>query len=298
MSPHTSLKAHTSVRFAALISLLFFAVPTARAQQRIPLIINWPASAGSDGPFPVYCGFSMPKTAVKAASQISVVDAAGQAVAVEVEPLARWTPDESLKWVGLHFMAKRGVAYFAMAVPATMKAGVEVKEVAGNILIDTGAAKFELPKQGALLGRVMIGPSLVAPGGMACLTVKDQAGRMADELKSDPPVIEYQGGNFVVVRREGFLKTAADETLAKYVVRLEFLAGSATVKMQHSFIVTEDTNKTQFADIAVRVPLAKAAQRQVMFDADDGAEDADTVRVEHEPILSDASRPLSKVTLC
>lgn len=232
--------------------------PIIRAQNRIPLKMDWPSSA--DVAFPVYCGFSCPKGTINEAAQISVVDAAGQAVAVEVEPLAKWVPDGSLKWVGLHFMAKRGVDYFAMALPAKTKAGVMVQDGAEAILIDTGAAKVELPKKGALLGRVMIGASIVAPGGLACLTVKDQAGRVADELQSEAPKIEYQGGNLVVVRREGLLKTATGETLAKYVVRLEFLAGSATVKMQHSFIVTEDTNKTQFADIAVRLPLAKVTR--------------------------------------
>ncbi len=257
----------------ALLALALSLLPahSLQAQNRIPLQIDWPVKA--DVAFPVYCGFSSPKGALRETGQISVVDGAGQVVAAEAEPLARWQPDGSLKWVGLHFMAKRGVAYFATAVPPTMKAGVIAKDGADAILIDTGAAKFELPKQGALLGRVMIGQSVIAPGGSACLTVKDQAGRMADELKSDAPKIEYQGGNFVVVRREGLLKTATDEALAKYVVRLEFLAGSATVKMQHSFIVTEDTNKTQFADIAVNVPLVKAAQRRVMFDADEGVDD-------------------------
>ena len=241
-----------------LLLLWLGAAQIANAQERIPLKIEWPGTG--DVAFPVYCGFSSPKGVLQEPGQVSVVDTAGQAVAVEVEPLAKWQPDGSLKWVGLHFLAKRGVDYFATAVPATTKAGVLVADGADAILIDTGAAKVELPKKGALIGRVMIGASIVAPGGQACLTVKDQAGRVADELKSDAPKIEYQGGNFVVVRREGLLKTAADETLAKYVVRLEFLAGSATVKMQHSFIVTEDTNRTQFADISVLVPLAKVTR--------------------------------------
>ena len=264
----------------ALLVLALSLLPALRlqAQNRIALQIDWPVKA--DVAFPVYCGFSSPKGALRETEQISVIDAAGQVVAAEAEPLAHWQPDGSLKWVGLHFMAKRGVAYFATAVPPTLKSGVIVYDGADAILIDTGAARFELPKQGALLGRVVIGQSVVAPGGSACLTVKDQAGRLADELKSAAPKIEYQGGNFVVVRREGLLKTATDEILAKYLVRLEFLAGSATVKMQHSFIVTEDTNKTQFADIAVTVPLVKAGLRRVMFDADGGADDtplSDTV---------------------
>jgi hypothetical protein len=241
-----------------IVALCLLPALRGTAQNRIPLKIDWPSSA--DVAFPVYCGFSCPKETISEAAQISVVDAAGQAVAVEVEPLAKWVPDGSLKWVGLHFMAKRGVDYFAMAVPVPIKAGMTVEDGADAILIDTGAAKVELPKKGALIGRVMIGASVVAPGGAACLTVKDQAGRVGDELQSEAPKIEHQGGNFVVVRREGLLKTATGETLAKYVVRLEFLAGSATVKMQHSFIVTEDTNKTQFADIAVRVPLAKVTR--------------------------------------
>ena len=193
----------------ALLVLALSLLPALRlqAQNRIALQIDWPVKA--DVAFPVYCGFSSPKGALRETGQISVIDAAGQVVAAEAEPLAHWQPDGSLKWVGLHFMAKRGVAYFATAVPPTLKAGVMAYDGADAILIDTGAARFELPKQGALLGRVVIGQSVVAPGGSACLTVKDQAGRLADELKSAAPKIEYQGGNFVVVRGAGEVCGAA-----------------------------------------------------------------------------------------
>jgi hypothetical protein len=258
-----------SVTFAALFFGGFALVPPSLAQERIPLQINWPPGPGHDGPFPVYCGFSMPKGAIREVSRISVLDDAGQIVAAEVELLAKWTPDPSLKWVGLHFLARRGVNYVALAQPSMLQPGVTVEDGTQAFVIDTGAVKVELPKQGAFLGRVTVGANVAAPGGIACLTVQDHRGRVADEMGSDPPVIEYRGANLVVVRREGFLKTTAGETLAKYVVRLEFLADSATVKLQHSFIVTEDTNQTQFADLAVRVPLAKDSAREVLFIADE-----------------------------
>jgi hypothetical protein len=142
-----------------------------------------------------------------------------------------------------------------------------VQDAAENIVIETGAARFELPKKGPLLGRVTAGQTVVAPGGLACLLVTDQRGRTGDELQSAAPAVEYQGQQFAVVRREGLLRTAAGETLGRYVVRLEFMAGRAAVKMQHSFIVTEDTTKTQFGGLAVRVATVRG-DRHATFAAD------------------------------
>lgn len=239
------------------------------AEERVPLVVDWPSEAESA--FPVYCGLAAPKGALATAGQIKVVAQDGRSVPVEVEPLARWTPDASLKWVGLHFLARKHETYHAVIEAAESKpeTRLRVREEAESFVVETGAATFELPKRGPLIGKVFVGKTLVARGGGACLSVTDHSGRSGDEMQSDPPKIEYLGASYAVARREGFLKTASGETLAKFVVRLEFFADSATVKLQHSFIVTEDTNKTQFADISVRVPLAKGQPREALLMVDD-----------------------------
>src|SRR6185437_7214871 len=100
---------------AAILSLI--AATTGFAETtttRIPLRVDWPVTNTEQIQFPVYCGLSLPKDQVQSVEQISLVDGEGQSVAVGVERLARWTPDSSLKWVGLHFQATRGRDYFAV----------------------------------------------------------------------------------------------------------------------------------------------------------------------------------------
>ncbi|MCE9606708.1 MAG: hypothetical protein K8U03_17600 [Planctomycetia bacterium] len=260
---------------AAIVSMSpIAAAQVALAQQRIALRIDWPEHAPAAVSFPVYCGLSMPKGAISDAKQVHIVDGAGKTVTADLEPLAKWTADASLKWLGVRFLAQRGTEYFAVASPADRRPGLRVADDADAIRIETGAATFELPKKGPLLGKISVGEAIASPGGSACLVVKDHVGRVGDELQSAPPTIEYQGTDYAVVRREGMLQTATGETLGKYVVRLEFFAGSATLKAQHSFIVTEDTNKTQFADLAFQVATNKADRRPVWFDADSASDDA------------------------
>src|SRR4051794_18794115 len=115
------------------------------AQERIPLVLDSPEEASASSAFPVYCGLSLPKGAVKESAEIGVVDGDGHPVVADVEAICRWTPDTSLKWVGLHFLAKKGGKYFAVMEPDRSPAGLVVRDTAASIVIETGAATFELP---------------------------------------------------------------------------------------------------------------------------------------------------------
>ncbi len=240
---------------------------------RIPLHVDWPNPAAV-GPFPVYSGVSFPKGGVTDVRRLGLIDDRGAPVVADFEPLARWTPDASWKWVGARFPARPDRRYFVVDLATETPPTLTLDDEQDALVVDTGALRLELPKRGPLLGSARIGARIVSPGGAACLTVDDQAGRRADETHSDPPQVEYRGPHYVVVRREGALRTESGETLGRYVVRLEFFAGSATVKMQHSFIVTVDTNGTQFADLSVRVAGPSAERRTAWFDVDAGPDDA------------------------
>jgi hypothetical protein len=135
-----------------ITALSFLPAISVRAQDRIPLQIDWPAAA--DVAFPVYCGLSFPKGLVQKAGQISVINGDGKMVPAEIEPLAKWIPDASLKWVGLHFLARKNETYFAVQTPSEAKARVVVQYGVEGIVIDTGAARFELLKKGPLIGKV------------------------------------------------------------------------------------------------------------------------------------------------
>src|SRR5687767_776918 len=90
-------------RSSVLVILGQFAA--AAEPMKVPLVVDWPIESPATVAFPAYCGLSLPKGAVISAREIAVVDGAGNAVPASVEPLARWTPEKSLKWVGLRFLA-------------------------------------------------------------------------------------------------------------------------------------------------------------------------------------------------
>lgn len=257
---------------AALLGLVFAANPTAAAE-RIELKIDWPEHSPSGVAFPIYCGVSLPKGAITDAKHVHVVDGAGKPVTADVEPLAKWTPDVSLKWLGIRFLATRGTDYFAVVAPREAKPGLTVRDTAEATFIDTGAATFELPKSGPLLGEVKVGGIVASRGGGPNVSLLDHRNQGGDEAKSEPPIVEYHGTDYAVVRRGGFLKSAAGAEVAKYQVRLEFFAGSATVKLQHSFIVTADTEETQYRSLSIHIPLNRSAVRDVLFDGSAAVED-------------------------
>lgn len=261
--------------FAAAVAILL-SLAGAQAGERVPLRVDWGDVKDDAGGFPVFCGLSLPRGAVREAAEIHLEDAEGRTVAAEVEPMARWTPETSLKWVGLHFLAKRGVEYFAVIGPKSEQPrGIQLSETAEQIIIDTGVMTMDLPKHGLLFGKTILQGSqqplmyeASTPNHEANLTVMDAAGTAANESRPGADgrlVIEFQGPQLVVIRRAGELRTEAGQRLGRYVVRLEFHAGSGVVKMQHSFINSENTNELQYSDLFVQ--LFPAQERKTPWKA-------------------------------
>jgi hypothetical protein len=244
--------------------------------KRVALELDWPVASPAEVAFPVYCGLSAPKGAITAVNQVRVIDDAGHAVDAGIETLARWVPETSLKWIGLHFLAQRGHKYYAeFGSAAETSQQLKVRESSSAITVDTGKAQFVLPKVGPLFERVQVGEAVVLAGGGACLLVTDQQGRQADETHGDAseaPQVEAGDGRFAIVRREGDLNTADGKRIGRYVVRLEFQAGTPIVKMQHSFINTENTDEVQYADLSLRLRPSGKGPWKAQFEPSPGAE--------------------------
>ncbi|HWA98874.1 MAG TPA: hypothetical protein VG713_10300, partial [Pirellulales bacterium] len=244
------LAAGMSVSISLLLVRGLIAAEPTGAPVRVRLVLDWPAAAADDIEFPVYSGLSLPQRLATSVESVAVVDHHGRTVACGHEALSHWHADRSLKWVGLHFLARKGAQYFAVVGndPGPPAGGLRIENRVGALVVDCGVARFSLPHVGALFGAVSVAGRDLLARNAACLIVKDQHGRVADETRgtaSEAPQVEFADGQFAVVRREGTLQTAEGVRLGRYVVRLEFQAGSAVVKLQHSFINTEDTSELQ-----------------------------------------------------
>jgi len=249
-------------------------------QHQIPISVDWGNAPGGLVPnnkrsSMVHCGLSFPGGMLTDPSQVTVVDGKGQPVSMQSDVMARWSKGGSIRWLAIVFPAITEQTYFARFGKAVTRASVEpgiaVAKTESAMVINTGAARFELPLHGPLINRAWRGDHQVLAGGKACLTVVDQNGRVADETHGDEtetPVIESSGPLRLIVRREGRYLTADGVELGRYSVRMTFDANSPVVKLQHSLIQTQDSNLIQFRDVAVRVhPISSGPWRVALDNA-------------------------------
>lgn len=249
---------------------------------RIPLLMP---DAGTTEEVPLYVGVPFPKGWNVEA--VDIVDGEGGAVPCSSRVMARWPEQGGVRWLGVDFVGSPGKEYFV--VPASgrsqVAANVTVKEEAEGFVVDTGAARFALPKKGALLQRVWLGDALLienAAGGD--LYVVDQEGTVAT-IGGDAAEGQLRhevGGEpalRAVFRREGWYVTAQGERVARHVTRLHFYAGRSEVKVEHSLILTENTDKRWFREYGLRLVYADAAKAERVFVPEGEAEDAPVLEV-------------------
>ncbi len=257
----------------------------------------------------LYCGIPFPET--WKVGPVAIVDGKGQEVPSSSRIMARWPDSDAIRWLGVEFQGDPSQKYFA--VPATAKIGpvvpgVEVTEEANVFVVVAGTTKFILPKVGALIGQAYLdrngdgaftleelllkntsGDDLYAidqDGTLATIGGDTDDGQLryetgAEERPEGAPVLR------AVFRREGWYVTEAGVKIARHITRLIFEPGAAGVKVAHSFILSEDTEKVWFTDYGLRLNYAKAGQPDtVFFPASDQA-DAKSVKVALPPALSE-----------
>ncbi len=269
-------------------------------RQRIALRVNLPAGFAATGPVPLYAGVSFPAGTLLDLAQVRVINGEGEEVPAQVEALAHWGPGGSIRWAGVHFLAPPGAdpagpffVEFGSAVKraAMPQPAIRIERHAQALRIDTGAARFDVPRTGPLLGDAWVGDRQALRGGAACLLIADQQGNVATELAGpaeETPQVEVEGPLQVVIRRAGFLRRPDGSTLGKYIVRMTFAAGLPFVRVQHSFVNTEDTMQVQYRDLSLRVQPAFAGPWQVRLD-DSPHADGQAFAVQIDPTRAEAA---------
>jgi len=251
-------------------------------KQAVDLKVNWPAGDDFEGSVPLYAGLSFPAGTLLKESEVRLVDGQGKEIPLQTRVLATWGPGGSIKWLGLYFQGQKDRSYHAEFGSEVSRASggrqVTVEDQAKAYVIDTGAARFEIPKSGPLLGRAWIGQTQLLEGGEGVLTVADQNGAVADEtrgLASEAPAIVVSGPQQVVVKRQGLLRTADGKALGKYIVWMTFSAGVASVPIQHVFVVTNGSKEVQYSDLSFRVKPSLPQPWHAAFATAPDARDAD-----------------------
>ncbi|MHC4874212.1 MAG: exo-rhamnogalacturonan lyase family protein [Planctomycetota bacterium] len=267
-------------------------------KKQVELKTSWPEGLNISGILPLYAGISFPGGMIKDLKMIRVVDADNDEVTVQKKILATWSPRGSIKWLSLRFNGSKDKKYFAefgSSVRAEASEGnpVAVSKSAEGVVVKTAGIEFNMPAVGSLFGKIIKDGKIISENKKGCLLVADQNKIYADETydKKSILAVETEGPLYTVVKREGLLYTAKGRRLGKYLVRVCFYAGTPFIKVQHSFINSEDTYKLQYSDISLRLAENLSGAKTVYldhkpaFDAESTAKEINPARGESAYIL-------------
>jgi len=237
-----------------LLFAVFLAVPA--GAKEFSLTIN--DLSGLEEPWPIVGSLAFPEGELKDLSAVRVMKD-GREVPLQVDAAATWR-DGSIRWALAGFTAppqgKYTVEYGEGVKRSVYPNPLRVTRLQGaSFTVDTGAAVYLfdndklLPESGWLVTGGRRVPILEGSGGGAYLV--DNKGRTA-RVSGEPAQVENvfikEGPGRVVLKRSGWYVTETGEKLARAEAWLYFSAGVPYVRMTHSMIFTEDTNKTWLRD--------------------------------------------------
>ncbi len=254
---------------------------TTTAETAAPLrwIGETPAEATS-----VTLGVPFDAGTVKTGDALALTTADGETLPTDTWPLAYW-PDGSVKWMAASAVVPGGSDRLILqpGKPKKKTDGITIKQGERQMVVNTGAVTAYIPTQGGecLLDSLVTGGKRV--GGAARLVASTQnhpGGSDAAELRFtdyrslvEKVEVERQGTVSAVVKISGWHSGADGRKWLPFVVRLNFWAGSAEVKMQHTFTFDGDQDHDFIRSLGVRlgVPMRlEPYNRHVAFATDGG----------------------------
>jgi len=248
-----------------------------RPRTRKTLPLSFVSTGGaSRAPLPVTFGVPFPRGALRHERHVRVVRADGSEVPSQVEVTQRWSPGGAIRWALITCQAEPGPggkpeARYAVEFGTEVKrepaaSSLRVEDGDDRVTVDTGAIRFEVKKRGFnFIDRAWLGNEQILGGtNGGPLTVDHEGTLYRASLDGHSRVaVEVAGSERVVIRAEGWHTSAAGKRLGKYITRIWAYRGRPYLRVFHTFIITEDSRKVRYRDIAMalpcRVPSATAS---------------------------------------
>lgn len=243
---------------------------------RVPITLQ-PADI-EGGLWPVTTGVPFPRGALKSPENIRIVDEKGKEVNAEAKASARWTPNGYVKWALVDFTAKpdpkKNKTYFLEFGKKISRKKpdkkLKINETKENIEIDTGKIKFTVSKarfrfvDNAWLdlnkdGKCSADEKIICPSVKSGSYMTDNNGDvfMSGNIKPEKVELEEKGALRAVIKATGWQADEKGKKLGRYIVRVHAYAGQSFLRVFHTFIITEDSKKTRYKDIALETNLTK-----------------------------------------
>jgi hypothetical protein len=215
---------------------------------RLPLTVHERSGVARKGAV-VTSGVPFPPGFLADVKKLGVVDEDGNAVPSQALVMMRWWKpayDGSVQWALVSFLcdvAAKGTATYYLVDDGTAKGPetpLTLQQNPETLVVDTGAAKFEVPVNGAALiskagidGKAVLGGKglrgVISTGDWPDRGLKERSEHVARHNKA---VVEESGPARVVVRLQGrHLPGDKDGRMYDFTCRLYFEAGSPVVRL-------------------------------------------------------------------
>jgi hypothetical protein len=246
--------------------------------QLVPVRVVTPPLAVTQATMPVRCGVPVPRGALRDPSLVTVSDSRGRPALAQARALAWWEapgdPQRSVKWLLVSFDASteaKAQAYEvhlgADVAPATIASPLRVEQTDQGVSVDTGAMRLAIDRSSPRLitqawrgGRALLGDS-----ARAGLYVVDHEGTLyRSALDRDATlVIESQGPHEAVIKAQGRYISGDGRPYNQWTTRLHAYANRPFVRVVHSFVLTEGSEKRRVREIGLELPLRREGEQTV-----------------------------------
>jgi len=231
----------------------------------IPLILQ-PAPETGRQTSPIITGIPIPRHQAQSPEEFTLLEN-GRPVDAQFTQRATWYPGQQVKWLGLSFLARydggRPAEYRVVrkkVPPATSP--LAVTETGTEIAVSTGAITFEIGKA------PFTGIRLVKLAGQEKPLVQGEGGPfLVDErevifqsaLDETAEVrVEEQGPVRATVLATGWLTNPRNERLCRYEIRFTAWAGQPWIDVHQRTILTFNTDEKKLARLGFSVPVVDA----------------------------------------
>ena len=214
--------------------------------------------------YPVTCGIPFPQGQLKDIEELRLESESGEEIPLQVARTASW-PDKSVKWALLDFQIdveptekKMLNLHFGEGVrrQAVLPSPLLLEKTEGSIYVNTGPLAFEIKAGGPHpFQEVSFEGTFLLKQGFPSLTL-----RSGDKLYTaceshSTVVIEDCGPLRAVIKCEGQYVAEDGAKLLNYIVRIYVYAGQPFLRIYHTLVNKETTEKVEISGLSLHLPV-------------------------------------------
>ncbi|MFG0248089.1 MAG: hypothetical protein ACF8OB_04310, partial [Phycisphaeraceae bacterium JB051] len=278
--------------------------------KEIPL--NVQSDYATPGLYPVTVGVPLEDRQMFRPRQFELLGEDGKPVACQITPTALWDEEDAIKWIMLDTQVQ--VADPANPPKLTLRYGrsvdsddppadMPIETTDDAITVDTGKLKVTFNrKAGTLIDAATVdGKPVMMPDptrGGFFVDNQNVTYRTSGNDEDYQLVTETIGPMHTVVRASGWYVSDTGIKACRYVTRIHLYKNQAMIRLEHTWIVTIDTDRFWFTDLGLNLPmsLGNASQAVLGINAEK-LTDAHTQAISSMPIsMTQNDLALSQVT--